>query len=328
MHSAPLPFNEKARQLAVAELGLATPAPDSGFDGIVRLAAGALQAPLAAFSVLSDERLIFKSAIGFEPHGTGRGIGFCGHTVLQRQVLAVDDARQDPRFSGNPLVTGSPAIRYYLGAPVRAPGGTQVGAICVMDRQPRRSSDGDRRLIADLARQLENELLLRATQVRDPLTGLYSRDSFCELADPAWRRARGEGHHVSLLLFSVDRYLSFCRAWGRDGTNGVLQQVAQGIEQAIPGGDYVLGRLRDERFALLVTREHAGGARELGDSIRRSVEQHCRRWTERYGRTITLSVGHASDGDSGERDRSLTDLLERAQAVLVQAKSGTSRLAA
>ncbi|KAJ2916616.1 hypothetical protein MD484_g3804, partial [Candolleomyces efflorescens] len=51
--------------------------------------------------------------------------------------MMVLDARLDWRFAENPLVTGSPQIRFYAGAPLRTQDGYNIGTLAVMDDAPR-----------------------------------------------------------------------------------------------------------------------------------------------------------------------------------------------
>ena len=71
-------------------------------------------------------------------------MAFCNVTIRSDDVLVVADARQDPRFASNPLVTGKPFIRFYAGAPLIYLQQIRFGALCLLDPEPRGFSLGDR----------------------------------------------------------------------------------------------------------------------------------------------------------------------------------------
>ena len=89
---------------------------------------------------------------------TSRDISFCAHAILNDDVLVIPDARTDPRFIDNPLVTGEPYIRFYAGQPLRDRNGYKLGTLCLIDRRPGRMSDADVKALKDLAHWAENEL--------------------------------------------------------------------------------------------------------------------------------------------------------------------------
>ena len=131
------PINEPQRQEALCGLGLLDTEPEARFDRITRLAQRFFGTSIALISLVDCDRQWFKSRQGLEAPETPRDVSFCGHAILTENVLVVPNALEDPRFADNPLVTGGPAIRFYSGAPLHAPGGERVGTLCIIDPQPR-----------------------------------------------------------------------------------------------------------------------------------------------------------------------------------------------
>ena len=66
-----------------------------------------------------------------KPPRTPRAWAFCNHVVAGGPggVLVVEDARRDPRFADNPLVTQDGGVRFYAGAPLTSPDGHGLGAL-------------------------------------------------------------------------------------------------------------------------------------------------------------------------------------------------------
>src|SRR5262249_29725411 len=61
----------------------------------------------------------------------------------------------------NPLVTSDPGIRFYAGAPLVTPEGHALGALCVIDRQPREWSAEQSQALRTLSHVVVRQLLLR-----------------------------------------------------------------------------------------------------------------------------------------------------------------------
>jgi GAF domain-containing protein len=89
---------------------------------------------------------------------TPRSVAFCAHTILQKEHLIVQDARQDPRFADNPLVLRDPAIQFYAGYPLEDEDGHRLAVLCVMDHQPRSISVSQMDALKEMASWAEQEL--------------------------------------------------------------------------------------------------------------------------------------------------------------------------
>jgi PAS domain S-box-containing protein len=157
--SAPArPPDERERLEALRELRVLDTPPEERFDRIARLAARVFGAPIAMVSLVDAERQWMKACVGFSGSEMPRETGVCGHTILGDGPLVVTDLGADPRFAGNPLVTGGPGLRFYAGEPLSAPSGHKVGTLCVLGREPRDADATELGLLSDLARLAEAEL--------------------------------------------------------------------------------------------------------------------------------------------------------------------------
>lgn len=159
---APLPDNENQRLAALHHYEILDTAPEQAFDDLTLLAAHICEVPTAMVSLVDQNRQWFKSKRGISAAETAREIAFCAHAILHAdQVLEVRDAQADPRFSGSPLVTGDPYIRFYAGAPLVTSDGHALGALCVMDHSPRTLTAGQLAALQALSRRVVDQLELR-----------------------------------------------------------------------------------------------------------------------------------------------------------------------
>ena len=116
--------DEAGRIAALHHYELLDTDPEREFEDIIRLVKGVFAVPMAAISLVAEERQWFKAAAGLgDTTGTPRSVAFCHYTIQGTGAFVVEDAPSHPLFAGNPLVTGAPGIRCYLGAPRTTSGG-------------------------------------------------------------------------------------------------------------------------------------------------------------------------------------------------------------
>ena len=160
MGYAPLAFDEQARLARLTGLQLLDAPPNPRLS---TLAARALAlfpgAETAALSLVAAERVWFKSAYGGNLNDLPREVAFCSHAVLGLHVMVVPDLARDRRFANNPLVTGEPALRFYIGAPLV--GG--VGTLCVIGKQPQHPTPAQVGGLAQLALLADTQILMQGT---------------------------------------------------------------------------------------------------------------------------------------------------------------------
>ncbi len=189
MSSASLPENEHERLLALYEYDILDTPRDPLFDSLTALAAQICEAPIAQISLIDGQRQWFKSLHGlFGLTQTPRDASFCAHTILKDEIMEVPDTRDDARFDASPLVTSEPRIRFYAGVPLRDGRGFGLGALCVLDYQPRQLTAAQRlaldslgRLAISLLEQRRGERKLREREHRQKLIADLGQRA---LADP------------------------------------------------------------------------------------------------------------------------------------------------
>lgn len=164
--NAPLPSDESERLAALREYAILDTAAEQTYDDLTALAAYICDVPMANISLVDEDRQWFKSRVGINENETPRNIAFCAHTILGTEPLIVRDAEADERFASSPLVTGESRVRFYAGFPLETPEGHRLGALCVLDRKPRRLMPAQETAMRALARQVMALLDLRRNSAR------------------------------------------------------------------------------------------------------------------------------------------------------------------
>jgi len=97
--------------------------------------------------------------------------------VDTNQALVIPDAAADPRFAANPLVTGGPQVRAWLGVPFHTRSGHPIGTLSAMDTQARNFSARDIELWNDFGKVIEDIIQVRELAVESDRLARAARAS-------------------------------------------------------------------------------------------------------------------------------------------------------
>lgn len=269
---------EQERLAYLRSSGLLERAANAAMIRVPRLAARVFGVPMAFISLVDAERQWFKASVGLDIDSTERGDSFCQHTIEHRNPTVVEDAHFDQRFAGSPLVSGSPFIRFYAGAPLTLDGHA-VGTLCIADSQPRHFDEMQRLLLADLAELVVADLSLQrlAGHVHE-VTRLPNRAQLNQdLLDASTdSRAAGAPHSIAVVdVISNANVQAAVRAVGVAPMEAVLRVIADKLSAAMKDGD-ALYHISDTRFVVLFSEGewsvHNARAHELHALLRKPFE--------------------------------------------------------
>ena len=155
--------NEIERVKALMEFDIMDTLPEKMFDDLTKIASSICNTPISLINFIDSERQYFKSNLGLEK-GEPAPLehSFCAHAIADPQShFEVTDARINPQFAANPLVTGHPNIVFYYGIPLVTSEGFALGSLCVIDQKPGKLSAAQTEALQSLSNQVMFLLDLR-----------------------------------------------------------------------------------------------------------------------------------------------------------------------
>ncbi|WP_254535596.1 GAF domain-containing protein [Halomarina litorea] len=153
----PLPENEKRRLESVGRFDVESLVGDPRLETVAEDLAEAVGAPFAGVSLMGahmEHFLAFTEPI--DPLKYDRQDTVCSYTLLGNDSFVVEDLTTHPMFATGQFVEAG--IRAYAGVPIRCPSGMPVGAVCVVDTEPRLFTDDERTALWEAAATAERAL--------------------------------------------------------------------------------------------------------------------------------------------------------------------------
>ena len=224
------------------------------------------------------------------------GEGISGWVALNKQPVLVEDCTKDPRFNNKADIRTSFISRTMMCVPLIVKGRT-IGTIQVLNRiDDKPFSENDLRIFHILANQaavaIENARLHEMATV-DAMTGLYMKDYFLARLQEEFQRSKRTGDSLSLLMSDIDLFKKVNDTFGHQGGDTALIALAEIILQTmnnIGNEAYLAGRYGGEEFCILLPGVNEKGAFEIGDLIRRNIENKIININDKEAR-ITISIG-------------------------------------
>lgn len=160
--SALIPANDEERLLALAPYRVLGTAPDAVFDEVVRLTAKLFNVPIALVSLVDEGRVWFKANFGMAgAEQVARNESICSVAILQDATTIYNDLKAEPCQLTEPGVAEALQMRFYAGHPLQDEQGYNIGALCVIDRQPRQLTATEQQRLQELATIVTHMLKLR-----------------------------------------------------------------------------------------------------------------------------------------------------------------------
>lgn len=233
-YPAPTPINESARLRRVTDLGIGEGMADPVLEDVLDLVKTYFQVPITLISILEEQRQWFKASRGVCVKETPREVSFCGYVILTDDVMVIPDACLDERFRDNPLVTGSPHIRFYAGMPLITSDGLGLGTLCIIDTKPRPSLS----LVEIQALQRFASLVmhricgLRSSTFVDQQTGLFNRVKLEQ--DIVARGDEPMQSLVSIDMMSPQMLNDIVKALGHTRCQNIMQVMLTELLRLLP----------------------------------------------------------------------------------------------
>lgn len=304
------------------------------FERLTRLGQRALGVPVIAITSITNDVQWFKSVRGWNIVQLPLQESLCQRVVESGKAVAVGDLAQNPRYAKHPRVVGQPAFRLYCGFPLRNAKRDVIGTLCAMSQRPRRVTNADLQILADLAILAEREFLTvelqdaqsvlisklsvaRRQALLDPLTCTWNRRGGEMLIEEALKQAKKKRKNVAVLAVDLDDFKQVNDTFGHAVGDNALRTVARELLSCVREGDGVCRFGGDEFFVVLsdVPRE---GVERIASRLRRRVQESQIAVGPGRKARLSISVGIAFTEDPGAA--TATELLSEADESLYRQK--------
>jgi diguanylate cyclase (GGDEF)-like protein len=263
------PEAERRRLVELSRYAITLDESDPKLDLITSLAIKAVDADIGGISIVYQSQIWLPSRVGMEARHVPRSGSFCTWVVCsasETDFFEVEDARDDPRFRANPLVSQAPHYRHYAAVPLHGARGYLLGTLWVMGARARRLGSEHVLMLQGMARLVVDTLELRYC---NEVTGMSNRTVFLHHLQLGLEQTVQP--HVVVGFVDLAGFRRLNDVFGREQGDLVLREMGQRLA-VWAGHDNLVGHLGGDQFAFALFGErgqHADLLERIKDCVGR-----------------------------------------------------------
>jgi two-component system cell cycle response regulator len=155
--------------------------------------------------------------------------------------------------------------------------------------------------------------------MRDPLTGLYNRRCAAPQLAAIAARSREEGTPFAVMVMDLDRFKQVNDEYGHAAGDQVLVEVARRLTANLRETD-VLARIGGEEFLAILPQSCMTVARRVAERLCQVMDDQPIRLHSGEDLRVTVSIGVAVAGATGDESFAVEGLVEQADLALLESK--------
>ena len=168
---------------------------------------------------------------------------------------------------------------------------------------------------------LQKKLQIQANN--DPMTNLYNRRYFHDIADQLFEIAKREKHGIGIIMIDIDNFKLVNDTYGHNIGDNVIKNLANLLSMHTRASDIVT-RFGGEEFVILLPNTNLVGTQRIASKIRSIVETYVIELDNEKTLQFTISLGITT---VLQQDTDIEDALKRSDKALYEAKeSGKNKV--
>lgn len=155
----PIPSNEFERLISLSDFDLDYSNLNDHFKDLTELAARVSDSEISVVNLIDSYTTWSISSFGLDNVSqTPREESTCQYTIMGKDFFEVENLTLDDRLRDKAFVFPPLSLRYYFGLPLATADGSNIGALCVLDRNTRKLSPEKIELLRLIANEIVNRL--------------------------------------------------------------------------------------------------------------------------------------------------------------------------